>query len=71
MASLSYRAGDEIEKAIHDAGRELDRKGRHLYMPLRVAVSSRLHGPVLAQMIEVLGKQRTLERVGRALAESM
>ena len=66
---LEEWTADEIEKAIKAAGRELGRKGPDLYMPLRAAVSGRLHGPVLAQMIEVLGKERTMERTGRALGE--
>ncbi len=69
LKGLEDWAADEIEKAIQAAGRKLGKRGPDLYMPLRAAVSGRLHGPVLAQMIEALGKPRTMERVGRALGE--
>ncbi|MBI5116643.1 glutamate--tRNA ligase [Candidatus Poribacteria bacterium] len=43
-------------------------KGKDLYMPIRIAVSGRLHGPELAKMLPILGKARCLSRVEEVLA---
>ncbi|RJP25673.1 MAG: glutamate--tRNA ligase [Candidatus Abyssobacteria bacterium SURF_5] len=42
-------------------------KGKELYMPIRAAVTGRLHGPELAKAIPLLGKEKCLQRVERVL----
>ncbi|MCT4655331.1 MAG: glutamate--tRNA ligase [Cohaesibacter sp.] len=39
------------------------RKGKGLFMPLRVALTGRSHGPELAAFLPILGSQRTLDRL--------
>lgn len=43
-------------------------KGKELYMPIRIAVTGRLHGPELAAAIPLLGKEQCLERAEKVLA---
>jgi nondiscriminating glutamyl-tRNA synthetase len=42
-------------------------KGQDLYMPIRVAVTGRLHGPELAKALPLLGKAECLRRIERVL----
>lgn len=42
------------------------RKGRALFMPLRLAVSGLDHGPELAQLLPLIGRERVLERLDAA-----
>jgi nondiscriminating glutamyl-tRNA synthetase len=42
-------------------------KGKDLYMPIRVAVTGRLHGPELAKALPLLGKAECLRRIERVL----
>lgn len=42
---------------------ETGRKGKGLFMPLRVALTGRDHGPELAAFLPILGYQRTLDRL--------
>lgn len=42
---------------------ETGRKGKGLFMPLRVALTGRSHGPELAAFLPILGYQRTLDRL--------
>lgn len=38
-------------------------KGQKVYMPLRVAITGQMHGPDLARIIEVLGRDRVIGRI--------
>jgi glutamyl-tRNA synthetase len=40
-----------------------DRKGKNLFMPLRLALTGRDHGPELATLLPLIGRQKTLERL--------
>jgi glutamyl-tRNA synthetase len=40
-----------------------DRKGKSLFMPLRLALTGLDHGPELAALLPLIGRQRTLERM--------
>lgn len=42
------------------------RKGRALFMPLRLAITGRESGPEMAALVKRIGKERTLERLGAA-----
>ena len=40
------------------------RKGKPLFMPLRLALTGLDHGPELAQLLPLIGRERVLERLG-------
>jgi glutamyl-tRNA synthetase len=40
------------------------RKGKPLFMPLRLALTGLDHGPELAQLLPLIGRERALERLG-------
>jgi len=42
---------------------ETDRKGRALFLPLRQALTGRDHGPDMAALLPLIGKDRALERL--------
>lgn len=44
--------------------------GRGLYMPLRVALTGKIHGPELEKVFVLLGKEKTLKRAEAALAQA-
>jgi glutamyl-tRNA synthetase len=41
-----------------------DRKGKTLFMPLRMALTGLDHGPELAALLPLIGRENTLERLG-------
>ena len=43
---------------------ETGRKGRALFMPLRLALTGRDHGPELAALLPLMGRDRVLARLG-------
>jgi nondiscriminating glutamyl-tRNA synthetase len=63
-ASIEARDISPIGKAVQ---KSTGVKGKVLYMPIRVAVTGRLHGPELAQAILLLGKDACLRRVEHVL----
>lgn len=40
-----------------------DRKGKSLYMPLRLALTGLDHGPELAQLLPLIGRQKAMDRL--------
>jgi len=43
-------------------------KGKNLFMPLRAALTGRPHGPEIYFLIPVIGKERTVKRLERAIS---
>ena len=50
-------------KTIKEVQKETGIKGKQLFMPIRVAVTGQMHGPELPNTIEVLGKDKVLQRL--------
>lgn len=53
----------EIKEAVKKAGHQAGVRGKHLYVPLRLAVIGEEHGPDLARILHVVGRGATLERL--------
>lgn len=59
---------DSIEKCIRGLAEELDIKTGEIIHPLRVALTGRKVSPGIFEVIEVLGKEKTLTRIDKAIA---
>ena len=44
---------------------ETGRKGRQLFLPLRLALTGRDHGPDMAALLPLIGRERAIERLSR------
>jgi len=65
---------DSIDRAIFkkltkEIQKELKVKGKGLFMPIRVALTGKTSGVDIAILVEVLGKDKVLKRLERALRE--
>jgi glutamyl-tRNA synthetase len=58
-----------LEAALKQLAAETGCKAGDLVHPARVAVSGRSIGPSLYHMLEVMGKDRVLQRIQRALTQ--
>jgi glutamyl-tRNA synthetase len=58
---------DPLDHALRAAAQELGIKAGQMFQPIRVAVCGRKNAPPLFETLEVLGKEKTLERIGQAL----
>ncbi|MGK0552745.1 glutamate--tRNA ligase [Enterococcus faecalis] len=56
-----------IKAAIKAVQKETGVKGKNLFMPIRIAVSGQMHGPELAETIELLGKEKALAHLNQVL----
>ncbi len=59
-------ATPNVEAGLRGIAGELGWKVRDVAQPVRVAVSGRTEGPPLFESLELLGRERTLERIERA-----
>lgn len=51
------------KKVFKEIQKETGYKGKNLYMPIRVALTGAIHGPEMALILKVLGKQNILSRI--------
>jgi glutamyl-tRNA synthetase/nondiscriminating glutamyl-tRNA synthetase len=58
---------EKISEAIKKSGQEAEKKGKNLYMPVRIVTTGLLHGPELAKMIYLLGKETVIKRIDKIL----
>jgi glutamyl-tRNA synthetase len=67
LARSAWRSGDgEFRPWTQAVGRVTGRKGAALYMPLRAALTGSLHGPELAPLVALMGRDRVEARLRRA-----
>jgi glutamyl-tRNA synthetase len=58
---------DLLDQALRAAAQELGLKAGQMFQPIRVAVCGKKNAPPLFETLEVLGKEKTLERINQAL----
>ncbi|KRO18051.1 glutamate--tRNA ligase [Lacticaseibacillus saniviri] len=56
-----------INQIVNDVKTETGVKGRKLYMPIRIAATRQMHGPQLAETIELMGRKKTLANINFVL----
>ena len=67
LAQLADWTAEPIHQAVIDTGEELDLKLGKVAQPIRVAVSGGAVSPPIDQTLALLGKEKTLERLDKAL----
>lgn len=58
--------GTDIKQVLAEMKKTLSVSGKKLFMPLRVALTGRVHGPEMANIAELLGKEKMQHRLSRA-----
>jgi glutamyl-tRNA synthetase len=66
LASIEFKH-DPLDQALRAAAQELGIKAGQMFQPIRVAVCGRKNAPPLFETLEVLGKEKTLVRIGDAI----
>lgn len=71
LSQLSDEAftSENINPLVKAVQKETGVKGKNLFMPIRIAVSGQMHGPQLADMIEVLGKKKALSHIDQIMSQ--
>jgi nondiscriminating glutamyl-tRNA synthetase len=53
----------QAKSIVKHLGKDLGLKGKDIFMPLRVSVTGRMHGPDLDQVFALLGVENILARM--------
>lgn len=59
--------GLDLKRVLDEMKRTLSVNGKKLFMPMRVALTGKIHGPELAQIAELLGYEKVKQRLGQAV----
>ncbi|MEZ0537248.1 glutamate--tRNA ligase [Caldicellulosiruptoraceae bacterium PP1] len=54
---------DSIKQVFKEIQKETGYKGKNLFMPIRVAITGKTHGPELVEICEIIGKENILNRL--------
>lgn len=63
LESLKNFSEENIKILIKEIGVEHNKKGKDLFMPTRIATTHREHGPELAKVIYLLGRENVLNNI--------
>lgn len=58
--------GIDLQQVLNDMKETLGLTGKKLFMPLRVALTGKTHGPELVNIAELLGQKKMKHRLGQA-----
>jgi nondiscriminating glutamyl-tRNA synthetase len=67
VETMTEWTGAAFRAALVRAGAAVGVRGRDLFLPVRVALTGREHGPELPLVAEALGREAVLERIRRTL----
>ncbi len=70
LIALQDWTQENIKENMMNVGTELEIKGRNLMMPIRLATTGREHGPDIAGILKVFGKEKTINRLEGFINES-
>jgi glutamyl-tRNA synthetase len=71
LEGLEPFTAEAIEAALRAAADELGLKPRQAFQPIRVAVTGSKISPGLFESIELLGREKTLSRLGLSAARAV
>ena len=67
IATMDGITGEQVQATLKAIGKELKLGGKKVFMPIRVALTGKMHGPELITLIPLLGNVRTAERIRHSL----
>ena len=67
LEALQSVSESDVKLIISDIGTKMNLKGKDLFFPIRLAIWGDVHGPDIGLIIKILEKEKSLERLHRAL----
>ncbi len=61
--------GTDLPTILNDMKQTLGISGKKLFMPLRIALTGQTHGPELAHIAQILGREKMKHRLGHAFQQ--
>jgi nondiscriminating glutamyl-tRNA synthetase len=69
MSALELVDAASVKKVLKSIVKELKLGGKKVYMPIRVAITGKMHGPDLDQIIPLIGREKVFARMAASLAK--
>ena len=54
-----------FKNIIFDIQNELNVKGKKLWMPIRISLTGKMHGPDIGRIVEIMGKEKCIKRISK------
>ena len=70
LGTIEVLDGPTVKATFKAIQKETGLKGKAVFMPIRVALTGNQHGPELAEMIPLLGVERSMNRICASLAKA-
>lgn len=67
MDGVEILDAEAVKGILKDIQKETGHKGKNLFMPVRVGITGQVHGPDIAIVTEILGKELTKKRIEYSL----
>ena len=69
LQALEVVDAPAVKALLKSITKELKLGGKKVFMPLRIVLTGKMHGPDLDKIIAILGKERILARLESSLAK--
>lgn len=69
LSTTNINAEEDVKALIKEVQAETGNKGKMLFMPIRIGISGKMHGPELPQIVLILGKDKIIETINTNLAK--
>ncbi|WP_371365765.1 Glutamate--tRNA ligase [Sporomusa rhizae] len=69
LAALETVEPAAVQAILKGITKELKLGGKKVYMPVRIAITGKMHGPELINLVPLIGRERTLARMESLLAK--
>ena len=70
IARLNELTPENVKTLLKDLTKELKLGGKQVYMPVRIALTGRMHGPELFYIIPILGRELINKRIGKTARQA-
>ena len=68
LATMESITGEQVQATLKALGKDLKLGGKKVFMPVRVALTGKMHGPELISLIPLLGIERTMNRIRHSMS---
>ncbi len=68
LSTMESITGEQVQATLKALGKELKLGGKKVFMPVRVALTGKMHGPELISLIPLLGIERTMNRIRHSMS---
>jgi nondiscriminating glutamyl-tRNA synthetase len=70
LADVKKADRETFKILLNQVKEETGKKGKNLFMPVRIALTGQTHGPDLAAIFEIIGKAESLNRLTKQISKT-